>query len=172
MPDQESAASFIGAINPFHFNPAGPNEFVGRWPLVRELAGELALGASSYACVGGRRFGKTSLLSMVRHICDRVAVMYLGKIVELGQTDEVYDNPLHPYTQALLSAVPIPDPIAEAKRQRVILTGDVPSPARPPIGCNFNTRCPVHFDLCHHDPDPPLIEALPGHWVACHRVTP
>jgi oligopeptide transport system ATP-binding protein len=110
-------------------------------------------------------------LSMVRHICDRVAVMYLGKIVELGPTDEVYDNPLHPYTQALLSAVPIPDPIAEAKRQRVILTGDVPSPARPPIGCNFNTRCPVHFDLCHHDPDPPLIEALPNHWVACHRVT-
>jgi oligopeptide transport system ATP-binding protein len=111
-------------------------------------------------------------LSMVRHICDRVAVMYLGKIVELGPTDEVYDNPLHPYTQSLLSAVPIPDPLAEAKRQRIILTGDVPSPARPPIGCNFNTRCPVHFDLCHHDPDPPLIEALPGHWVACHRVTP
>ncbi|MFN8371690.1 MAG: dipeptide ABC transporter ATP-binding protein [Anaerolineae bacterium] len=111
-------------------------------------------------------------LSMVRHICDRVAVMYLGKIVELGPTDEVYDNPQHPYTQALLSAVPIPDPVAEAKRQRVILTGDVPSPARPPIGCNFNTRCPVHFDYCHHDPDPALIEVLPGHWAACHRVTP
>ncbi|NWF68520.1 MAG: dipeptide ABC transporter ATP-binding protein [Chloroflexi bacterium] len=110
-------------------------------------------------------------LSMVRHICDRVAVMYLGKIVELGPTDEVYENPLHPYTQALLSAVPIPDPMAESKRQRIILTGDVPSPARPPIGCNFNTRCPVHFELCHHDPDPPLLEVEPGRWVACHRVS-
>jgi oligopeptide transport system ATP-binding protein len=110
-------------------------------------------------------------LSMVRHICDRVAVMYLGKIVEMGTTEEVYENPLHPYTQSLLSAVPVPDPIVEATRQRIILRGDVPSPARPPIGCNFNTRCPVAFDLCFHEPDPPLIELSPGHWAACHRAT-
>lgn len=109
-------------------------------------------------------------LSMVRHICDRVAVMYLGKIVELGPTDEVYDNPLHPYTQSLLSAVPVPDPAVEEKRQRIILAGDVPSPANPPRGCNFNTRCPVHFDLCFEEPDPPLVEVTPGHFAACHRA--
>ncbi len=109
-------------------------------------------------------------LSMVRHICDRVAVMYLGKIVEIGSTDDVYDNPIHPYTQSLLSAVPVPDPQVEETRQRVILTGDVPSPANPPTGCNFNTRCPVVFDLCFHEPDPPLIEITPGHFAACHRA--
>jgi len=120
-------------------------------------------------------FGLTYLfiahdLSMVRHICDRVAVMYLGKIVEIGTTEDVYDNPLHPYTQSLLSAVPVPDPSVEERRQRIILQGDLPSPANPPAGCNFNTRCPVEFDLCHHEPDPALIEVSPGHWAACHRV--
>jgi len=109
-------------------------------------------------------------LSMVRHICDRVAVMYLGKIVELAAADELYENPLHPYTQALLSAVPVPDPFVEERRQRIIIAGDVPSPANPPTGCNFNTRCPVSFDLCYQDPDPALLEMSPGHWVSCHRV--
>ncbi len=109
-------------------------------------------------------------LSMVRHICDRVAVMYLGKIVELAATDELYDNPLHPYTQALLSAVPVPDPSVEEDRQRILITGDLPSPANPPKGCNFNTRCPVRMDACFREPDPVLTEVSPGHWVACHRV--
>lgn len=110
-------------------------------------------------------------LSMVRHICDRVAVMYLGKIVELGPVDDVYDNPQHPYTQALLSAVPVPDPLVEESRQRIIIAGDLPSPANPPTGCNFNTRCPVAFDLCYNEPDPPLVEVRPNHYAACHRVT-
>ncbi|MCS6836282.1 MAG: dipeptide ABC transporter ATP-binding protein [Anaerolineae bacterium] len=110
-------------------------------------------------------------LSMVRHICNRVAVMYLGKIVEMGPTDEVYDNPQHPYTQALLSAVP-QHPNSRQRRQRIIVKGDIPSPANPPRGCNFNTRCPVSFSLCYRDPDPELVEIGQGHWVACHRVTP
>ena len=105
-------------------------------------------------------------LSMVRYICDRVAVMYLGKIVELGSIGDIYDNPQHPYTQALLSAVPVPDPIVEDQRQRIILEGDLPSPADPPEGCNFNTRCPVAFDRCFEE-EPELTELLPKHEISC-----
>jgi oligopeptide transport system ATP-binding protein len=108
-------------------------------------------------------------LSMVRHISDRVAVMYLGRLMEMTTRKELYSNPLHPYTQALMSAVPIPDPIKEERRQRIILSGDPPSPANPPKGCVFNTRCPLAIDLCRQQV-PEWREITPGHWVYCHRV--
>jgi oligopeptide transport system ATP-binding protein len=106
-------------------------------------------------------------LSMVRHIADRVAVMYLGRIAELSPRDALYARPLHPYAEALLSAVPEPDPSREGARQRIILQGDVPSPANPPKGCNFCTRCPKVFDRCRVE-KPDLVEVEPGRLVACH----
>lgn len=109
-------------------------------------------------------------LSVIRHMAGRVAVMYLGKVVELADRNDLYDNPLHPYTQALLSAVPEPDPIVESERDRIILSGDVPSPSNPPTGCNFCTRCPSVMDVCRTT-EPPETRLPDGRKISCHLFT-
>ena len=109
-------------------------------------------------------------LSVVRFISQTVAVMYLGKIMEMTNSDELYDRPLHPYTQALISAAPIPDPIVDRARERILLKGEIPSPIDPPRGCNFCTRCPYADDRCREE-EPAFVDVGGDHWVACHRVT-
>ena len=106
-------------------------------------------------------------LSMVQHISDRIAVMYLGRMMELASSRELFADPLHPYTQSLISAIPIPSPKRERERGHIVLEGEVPSPVNPPSGCVFHTRCPVAEEKCSRQV-PEYREAKPGHWVACH----
>jgi oligopeptide/dipeptide ABC transporter ATP-binding protein len=127
--------------------------------ILKELQGEFGL---TYLFIAHN-------LSVVEHISDRVAVMYLGKMVELTTREELYRDPLHPYTLALLSAIPMPDPTLASKRTRLILKGDVPSPLRPPTGCRFHPRCPVALPHCAHQ-EPKFTEVSPDHWAACWRV--
>jgi len=129
------------------------------WPVGPKLQKELGL---TYLFIAHD-------LSMVRHISDRVGVMYLGKIVELADRNDLYNHALHPYTQALLSAVPVPDPLVEEKRKRIILSGEMPSPSNPPKGCPFHPRCPVKMDICSVEV-PVWRQVVPGHWAACHKV--
>lgn len=108
-------------------------------------------------------------LSMIKYISSRVAVMYLGQLMELATSESLYENPLHPYTQALLSSIPIPDPMIERKRKRVVLKGEVPNPLNPPSGCPFSSRCPIATERCHKE-IPLWREGKPGHFVACHLI--
>jgi oligopeptide transport system ATP-binding protein len=110
-------------------------------------------------------------LRAIRHVSNRVAVMYLGKLVEVADARTIYADPLMPYTKALISAVPVPDPKVEATRQRIVLEGDVPSPINPPQGCRFHTRCPYVIQACK-EVVPPLVEVKPDHFAACIRISP
>src|SRR3972149_1703578 len=156
----------IVGLNPYYASRF-PHEFSGGQR--QRIGVARALAVSPDLIRWERALPPAPDLAVVRHISDRVVVMYLGHLMEMADRNEIYDNPLHPYTKALLSAVPIPDPVLERKRERIILTGEVPSSLRPPRGCVFHTRCPIAIDECRQVV-PEWREAAPGHWVACHRV--